>query len=60
VQKGLLTAREQGPTPERGGRRKRLYRCTAMGLRALREVKRVEQAVWSGLPDGISSKLGLA
>ncbi|WP_222183697.1 PadR family transcriptional regulator [Geminicoccus harenae] len=34
---GLLTSREGDPTPERGGRAKRLYELTAPGLRALQE-----------------------
>ncbi len=59
VQKGLLRAYEQAPTPERGGRRKRVYEITAAGLAALREVRQVEQALWSGLPAGVSLKLGL-
>lgn len=59
VRKGLLHAYEQGPTPERGGRRKRLYEVTTAGLAALREVRQVEEALWSGLPEGVSLKLGL-
>ena len=59
VRKGLLAAYEQGPTPERGGRRRRMYEITAAGLAALREVRQVEEALWSGLPVGVSRKLGL-
>ncbi len=57
--KGMLRAHEQAPTSERGGRRKRLYEITATGLAALREVRQVEESLWSGLPEGISLKLGL-
>ena len=59
VRKGLLRANEQGPTPQRGGRRKRMYEITPAGLAALREVRQVEKALWSGLPEAISLKLGL-
>ena len=59
VKKGLLRAHERGPTSERGGRRKRVYEVTATGLAALREVRQVEEALWSGLPEGVSLKLGL-
>ena len=33
--RGLVTSRYGDPTPERGGRRKRFYRLTAEGRRAL-------------------------
>ena len=59
VRKGLLQAYEQGPTPQRGGRRKRMYEITAAGLAALREIRQVEQALWSDLPEAVSLKLGL-
>ncbi len=59
LRKGLLQAYEQGPTPQRGGRRKRMYEITPAGLAALREIRQVEEALWSGLPAGVSLKLGL-
>ena len=33
--RGLVTSRYGAPTPERGGRRKRFYRLSAVGRRAL-------------------------
>jgi DNA-binding PadR family transcriptional regulator len=36
-QKGYVATRLGEPTPERGGRRKKLYRLTAQGGRALRQ-----------------------
>ena len=59
VRKGLLQAYEQGPTSQRGGRRKRMYEITPTGLAALREIRQMEKALWSGLPEAISLKLGL-
>lgn len=37
-------------TAERGGRRKRLYRVTATGEQALREVRRLRNELWAGIP----------
>ena len=38
-------------TPERGGRKKRLYQVTDKGKAALAQVQRVEQAMRHGLPN---------
>jgi PadR family transcriptional regulator, regulatory protein PadR len=35
------------PSPERGGRSKFYYRLTSDGQEALREIRRVHQAVWT-------------
>jgi PadR family transcriptional regulator len=35
--RGLVSSRFGDPTPERGGKRKRFYRLSAAGLRALRQ-----------------------
>ena len=41
----------QGPsTPERGGRSKRFYRLTPKGVAALNEVRRIQDVMWTGLP----------
>lgn len=40
------------PTPERGGRRKILYRLTPSGKAALAEIRKVSDRVWSGIPAG--------
>ena len=54
VEAGLLAAEAGEPTPVRGGRRKRYYRVTPKGLRALRQTRRVTEAVWAA-----SGKAGL-
>ena len=41
ARKGLLRSVVGGPTPERGGRRRRLYQVTATGRTALREMQRI-------------------
>lgn len=47
---GLLRSRTGHPTPERGGRRKRLYELTANGVRALRTARAEYESMWEGLP----------
>lgn len=42
----LLTSHEGVPTPERGGRSKRLYRLNPKGLEALAEVRNLSNALW--------------
>jgi PadR family transcriptional regulator PadR len=49
--KGLLESYKSGPTKERGGRSKRMYRLTPAGRRELGEIKALQQAVWSEVPD---------
>lgn len=51
VKKGYLTSSLTEPTPERGGRSKRIYQLTPVGLQALAEAKSVEQAMWEGLTE---------
>jgi PadR family transcriptional regulator, regulatory protein PadR len=49
--KGLLESYDSAPTKERGGRSKRMYRLTPAGLRELGEIKTLQQAVWSEVPE---------
>jgi len=44
----LLTSKLSESTPERGGRKKRIYTLTPSGRRALTTIHRVGQAMWSG------------
>jgi DNA-binding PadR family transcriptional regulator len=48
---GLLASSEGDPTAQRGGRRKRFYRLTPKGLKALGELKRMNEALWAAGPD---------
>ncbi len=45
---GLLRTEDGEPTPVRGGRRKRYYRLTPRGLRALKETRRLTERLWAG------------
>jgi PadR family transcriptional regulator PadR len=47
---GLVESLEGDPVPERGGRRKIYYRVTPDGLRALKEVRKINSAIWTDIP----------
>ena len=51
VKKELLDSYTTNPTPQRGGRSKRMYKLTPDGKKALLEVKKVEQAMWADIPE---------
>ncbi len=48
---GSVASVKGEPTPERGGRRKRIYRLTGEGLRRLQKMKDVEKRMWEGIPN---------
>lgn len=48
--KGFVRSRTSDPTPQRGGRRKRLYRLTAPGEQALRSALSDLRSMTRGLP----------
>ena len=48
--KGLLKSRMGESSPERGGRRKRLYEATAFGLQVIRDIKAQRIRLWSKIP----------
>jgi DNA-binding PadR family transcriptional regulator len=49
--KGLLESSLADPTPQRGGRSKRIYKMTTLGLNTLEQIKEVQDRVWSGLSE---------
>ena len=49
VKRGLLTSYLADPTPERGGRSKRIYKPTRAGIEALDEIKKIQEAAWKGV-----------
>lgn len=49
--KGLVQSRLSEPTPERGGRRKRLYQLLPGAVDALKKVRDLNRAVWKNVPD---------
>ena len=48
-EKGFLSSLESDPTSERGGRRKRFYKLTSKGLKALKDIKELNEKIWSGI-----------
>jgi DNA-binding PadR family transcriptional regulator len=45
----LLRSSLADPTPERGGRSKRIYQLTEFGQEALMEIKKIQEAAWRGI-----------
>ncbi|MBO0930855.1 PadR family transcriptional regulator [Fibrella aquatilis] len=50
-EKGLVSSHLGGATPERGGRRKRLYAMTGAGRRALEEIRQLRNQMWAAIPN---------
>lgn len=49
VKKELLKSYLTDPTPERGGRSKRVYLLTGDGKKALLQTKKVQDAIWQNI-----------
>ena len=49
-EKGFLSSELGGATNERGGRRKRLFKITALGSRTLQDVHQLRQELWQMIP----------
>ncbi|MCE7994534.1 MAG: PadR family transcriptional regulator [Roseivirga sp.] len=49
-EKGFITSEYGGATAERGGRRKRFYKVTNQGTKALEESKTLRDQLWSEVP----------
>ena len=52
-EKGMIISKMSDPTPERGGRRKRIFTITAFGRQTLSEMKEVRVHLWNLLPSSI-------
>ena len=46
---GYVLASKGEPTPERGGRSKVYYRLSREGIKALREIQRVNSVIWNDI-----------
>ncbi|MGB3851676.1 MAG: PadR family transcriptional regulator [Tunicatimonas sp.] len=54
--KGFVNSRMGDPTPERGGRRKRLFTVTVAGSRMVHQVRDVRNRLWDRIaPPGLPS-----
>ncbi|MEP1033470.1 helix-turn-helix transcriptional regulator [Ekhidna sp.] len=49
-EKDYLESRYSDPTPERGGKRKLLFRVTKAGQAALKTSRSMRENLWSGIP----------
>lgn len=49
--KGLVTSTMMGATAQRGGRRKRVFQVTSIGVRLLREMKEKKENLWGSIPE---------
>ena len=49
-QKGFVQSRLGEHTPQRGGKRKRLFRMTVNGYRALQQVRAARTSLWDDIP----------
>ncbi len=49
--KGLLESYLAEPTPQRGGRSKRIYTMTSLGKQTLGQIKKVQDRVWSDISE---------
>ena len=52
--RGLIRSSFSEAAPERGGRKKRLYRLTPDGIKALEHIKKVQEIFWHQAP-GLSA-----
>ena len=49
-EKGLISSKMSDPTPERGGRRKRIFLLTALGKRSLEEANEMRSQLFKQIP----------
>src|SRR5882672_4318623 len=56
--KGMIVSKLGDPTPERGGRRKRIFTITAYGRQTLHEMKTVRAHLWNLLPSSMKTVAG--
>lgn len=49
-ERGLIASSLGDPTPERGGRAKRIFTVTGRGLKAVRDTRQALVNLWTGVP----------
>ena len=50
VKKGFVNSRMGDPTPERGGKGKRLYKATSQGYATAQEMQQRRTEIWKTIP----------
>ncbi len=48
--KGFVESALGDATPERGGKRKRIFKVTAFGIKSLEQAKEVRESYWTEIP----------
>lgn|SRR5574339_1040167 len=54
--KGLMRSALGEPTHERGGKRRRFFSVTPLGVRTLADARRAREALWNAVPSAIRSR----
>ena len=54
--KKLLHSHLADPTPQRGGRSKRIYKITPAGMETLEQIKKIQDRVWAGISEILTVK----
>jgi PadR family transcriptional regulator PadR len=49
AKQGYLRAEQGEPTPVRGGRSKRYYRLTELGIEEMLKARKIQEAFWEGI-----------
>jgi PadR family transcriptional regulator PadR len=49
--KGYLKSHFTDPSPQRGGKSKRIFRLSAQGIKALKDVRKAQESVWAGIEE---------
>ena len=58
-EKGFVTSELGGATTERGGRRKRLFKVTALGKSALADIQQLRNKLWKQMPEDLLKLSGI-
>ncbi len=56
IEKGFIECFYKDSYNRKGGRRKRFYKVSSLGLEALEEVLELQKTLWSGFPNFASEK----
>jgi PadR family transcriptional regulator PadR len=54
--KGYLKSYFTDPSPQRGGKSKRIFQLSAQGIKALKDVRKAQDSVWAGIEEFSAQK----
>lgn len=58
-EKGMIRSKMGDPTPQRGGRRKRIFSITAYGSQTLSDIQTLRTNLWDLVPSSIKPATGI-